>query len=168
MSFTPELERTKALTPEQAAKILSTAANWSFSNLQINKILFLSQMTYMYQTGGKPLISGLFQAWDYGPVLPSIYHALKCFGSNPVRNIFRTVSTGSATHEQRHILEQAAKRFRNTSPGYLVRVTHMPDGAWAKNYDQTSRYVSIPNSDIFEEAQLRYGPTKRARPARPV
>jgi uncharacterized phage-associated protein len=33
---------------------------------------------------GSPLISEAIQAWDFGPVIPSIYHAFKHYGPNPI------------------------------------------------------------------------------------
>ncbi|RWO77206.1 type II toxin-antitoxin system antitoxin SocA domain-containing protein [Mesorhizobium sp.] len=59
-----------------AAKHLAKQSGWSLSNLELQKILYLAHMFYLGRTG-EPLVSGHFEAWDYGPVHPDLYHRVK-------------------------------------------------------------------------------------------
>jgi len=59
-------ERNKQLTPMELLKLVYFAHGW---------YLALS---------GVPLINEPVQAWRFGPVIPSIYHAFKRYGSGPI------------------------------------------------------------------------------------
>lgn len=70
-----------------AAKTLGYGCDWSISNLEMQKILYIAHMYYMGKFGAR-LISTPFEAWDYGPVHPELYHKLKRFGARKVRDVF--------------------------------------------------------------------------------
>ena len=70
------------VTAMQAAKRACEASGWKLSNLQLQKILYLSQMVYAGKYNGARLIDDHdFDAWDYGPVLPAVYRRVSSFGS---------------------------------------------------------------------------------------
>lgn len=70
-----------AITTRQATKLICNISGWSVSNLQLQKILYISHMYNLGVTEGDPLITDNFEAWDYGPVIPTLYHEVKGFGS---------------------------------------------------------------------------------------
>ena len=132
-----------------AAKRMCERSGWSISNLELQKILYLA---HMYHLGihDAPLISGHFQAWDYGPVQPIIYYKLKIFGASPVRNIFRSVRDIEGGSEI-DMLDAAVEQLSNAPPGKLVTLTHWERGAWAKNYILGVKNIGIPDEDIKQE-----------------
>jgi uncharacterized phage-associated protein len=104
--------------------------------------------------GQEPLVPESFEAWDYGPVLPSLYHDLKMFGRKPVRNAFWTPPVADGTEEAASI-DGIAEIVKSLTPSALVGFTHDPRGAWAKHYHAGAKGVTIPNSDILEEYDWR-------------
>lgn len=62
--------------------------------LTLQKIMY---MAHMYNLGinNDPIVTGHFQAWDYGPVHPEVYHYVKVFGSKPIGDIFRSIKAAS-------------------------------------------------------------------------
>lgn len=50
------------------------------SNLRLQKLLYFIQAKF-YSTTGKPCFSDEMEAWEFGPVVASVYHAFKIFGS---------------------------------------------------------------------------------------
>ena len=148
------------VTPMQAAKIMAETSGFQLSNLQIQKILYLAHMWRLYSRDGMPLITEHFEAWDYGPVVPSLYHKLKAYGAGPVKNIFRTTSVENVPEPTRRLLVSAVERFGNVPPGALVQLTHRDNGAWARNYCGSWDSAVIPNSDIREEAGELYGKSR--------
>ena len=100
--------------------------------------------------GKKPLVDEDFEAWDYGPVLPTVYRRAKIFGREPIQNIFRsfTSDTGSWNNE---IIEEVVTGLKGKKPGELVAITHWDKGAWAKNYCPGEIGTVIPNEDIVRE-----------------
>lgn len=133
-----------------AAKRLAKRSGWSLSNLELQKLLYLSHMFYLGRTGGEPLVPGYFEAWDYGPVHPNLYHRVKVFGADPVGNVFHANPEPSDGPEAA-ILDEAYDKLGNAGPGRLVNATHRAGGAWDINYTPGVRHCIIPNSDILNE-----------------
>jgi uncharacterized phage-associated protein len=136
-----------------AARHLCELSGWRLSNLQLQKMLYLADMNYVGKTGGR-LVSEDFEAWDYGPVLPSLYHQCKSFGSKAVPNIFWGVPS-IAGRPEANILEVAWENLRDSTPGQLVENTHWEKGAWAQHYVPGLRGVRIPTGDMIEEYRRR-------------
>lgn len=139
-----------------AAKRLAERSGWTLSNLELQKILYLAHMFHLGRTGGEPLVPGYFEAWDYGPVHPDLYHRAKVFGSDPVANIFYG-NVDLPEGAERAILDEAYDSLGKLGPGRLVNATHRKDGAWAVNYIPGVRHRPIPNSDILAEYQALDG-----------
>lgn len=138
----------------QAAKHLSEQVGWSLSNLKIQKILYIAHMHHLghYDT---PLVQGLFEAWDYGPVHPTLYHRAKIFGSDPVGNIFRSFGILEEKRTEKRILDAAAEQLAGVSSAQLIATTHRKNGAWAKHYIPGAKGIEIPNEDILQEYRER-------------
>ena len=140
-----------AVSVLSAAKHLAAISGWTLSNLEIQKILYLSHMFHLGRTGEK-LVRGDFEAWDYGPVHPTLYHQAKVFGASPVKNVFHNapdVPPGVG----RSIIEEAYASLGDLGPGRLVSITHRPGGAWDRNYIPGQRHRLIPTEDILTEYQ---------------
>jgi len=136
-----------------AAKYLAKRSNWSLSNLELQKLLYLSHMFYMGRHNGEPLVAGNFEAWDYGPVHPDLYRRARIFGSDDVQNIFHEVSDLEPGSPEAAILDEAYDSIGNAGPGRLVNATHRKDGAWERAYIPGARHCVIPNGDILREYQ---------------
>jgi len=143
-----------AISPQAAAQRLCEAADWKLTQLSVHKGLYLAHMTYLGKTAGCPLVSEEFQAWDYGPVLPSLYHDLKMFGRKPVKNVSWSSATAGGEREI-EVLDSIGNQIRNIPSSALVHFTHDPNGAWAKHYRPGARGIVIPNEDILEEYDWR-------------
>lgn len=138
-----------------AAKTLCEMRGWALSNMALQKVLYLAQMFRLGQSEGTPLVREPFEAWDYGPVVPDLYHRVKPFGSGPVGNVFHWVDEVEQNTADYRALEQAEEGTRRLSPGQLVAITHRSGGAWARHYLPGARGVVIPNEDILREYRLR-------------
>lgn len=135
-----------------AAKSLAASSDWNLTNLELQKIVYLAHMFYMGRHNGEPLVHGSFQAWDYGPVHPDLYHRAKIFGSDKVKSfIFKDAEDPAG--KEREILDEAFAAFGHIVVGKLVSATHRKGGAWEINYRPGERGVIIPNDDILAEYQ---------------
>lgn len=133
-----------------AAHHMAVRSDWSLSNLKLQKLIYLSHMFYMGRQEGEPLVHGSFEAWDYGPVHPELYHKVKVYGSDPVKTILAGPVLPPESSEAA-ILNEAYDALGNTRAGQLVNATHKKGGAWDINYIPGARRVIIPNSDILME-----------------
>lgn len=54
--------------------------NREISNLRLQKLLYFVQAKVLMETG-EPCFEDEMQAWDFGPVVPSVYYKYKIYGS---------------------------------------------------------------------------------------
>ena len=145
-----------------AAKRLGERSGWTLSNLEMQKMCYISHMFYIGKNEKHdPLVAGNFQAWDLGPVHPELYHAVKQCMSNPVPEYLMHPYSDVPADDSLGIrlLDAAPMELRKYN---LVIVTHWEKGAWYKNYHPGVRGIDIPNSDILQEYWER---TNGGRPA---
>lgn len=139
------------------AKTIARRADWSLSNLELNKLAFMSHMMRLGENEGRAgLVNNVFEAWDYGPVSPSLYHKAKSFGSKAVGNIFHQYDV-ITDEEDLATVHGVVDAMSGRKPGELVAITHWEDGAWYKNYQPGVKGIVIPDSDILEEYRKRAG-----------
>lgn len=136
-----------------AAYHLGAASGWTLSNLAMQKMLYMADMNFVGINGIR-LVDEPFEAWDYGPVLPSLYHDCKAFGSKPVPHVFWGAYLIGGTPEA-NIIESAWQALRSDTPGQLVSNTHRHDGAWAKRYIAGAKGIKITDSDMIDEYRNR-------------
>lgn len=142
-----------AISTPTAAKAVCEMRGWSVSNLALQKILYVAHMVHLGRTQ-KPLLPEIFEAWDYGPVIPSLYHQVKMFGAGPVQDVFYGARELPEGEEKANLIE-VVNFLAPMSPGQLVKMTHWDDGAWAKFYKPGVRGLAIPNEAIFDEFRAR-------------
>lgn len=136
-----------------AAKYIGRQSEWTLSHLEIQKMLYIG---HMFNLGrhGNALVRGNFEAWEYGPVHPDLYHRLKMFGSSPVT--FVSTKEGQKLPDtEAGLMDEVLDALSDADPGKLVAITHWEEGAWAKNYIRGIRGIPIPNEDIMDEYRKR-------------
>lgn len=139
-----------AISVFAAAKRLAEKSGWTLSNLELQKLVYLAHMLYMGRNGGAALVDGSFEAWDYGPVHPQLYHHLKVFGADPVEDLFHSAVDLDDGPETK-ILDEILDHLGQVGGGRLVAITHRPNGAWDRSYVPGARGVVIPNRYIMDE-----------------
>lgn len=117
-------------TAENVAKYVIYLASQAFvgdnkeregiTNLKLQKVLYFAQAYYLSKVG-KPLFSDNIEAWEYGPVIPSIYHKFKSKGSNP---IICEEDKSSLSLEDKETLKKVWETFGGYSASRLVDIAH--------------------------------------------
>lgn len=136
---------------DSVAKFICAEGEWKVSNLRLQKIMFMAQMFYMGEHDGERLFDASFEAWDYGPVIPQLYHKVKAFGSSPVEDVFYHALPFAENSPRRLSLKEVCSELLKRTPGQLVEISHWDKGAWAKHYVPRVRGISIPDADIRAE-----------------
>ena len=140
---------------DTVARFICKKGGWKVSNLSLQKILYMAQLYYMGKNSGNKLVDTKFEAWDYGPVSPDLYHRAKIFGSSPVDDVFFNARVFSSDDPRKAILDEVCDDLLKMSPGELVNITHWEKGAWAKHYVPGTRGIPIPDQDIYREYKDR-------------
>lgn len=139
------------LSIDEAAKKVCILGDWKVTNLKLQKILYILQVGFL---GHEKLllIDGEFEAWDYGPVLPELYHKVKRFGADNIKDIFYGVEEIKGTKEA-EFLETACDQWQllKLKSFQLVEITHRSNGAWAAAYTRRDINPIIKEEDMPKE-----------------
>ncbi len=55
------------------------------SNLKLQKVLYFVQANFLLNTNDhRPCFENRIEAWDFGPVVPDVYHEFKRYGSSMI------------------------------------------------------------------------------------
>lgn len=136
------------------ARAMCEARGWSISNLALQKSMYIADMVHMGRHGA-PITAENFEAWDYGPVLPSVYERTRIFGSSPVEDVFPHLLLAE---DQMETVSEVALFVSRFTPGQLVNLTHSDEGAWSRFYRSGERHIPIPKiaeADEFRRRQAR-------------
>ena len=138
--------------------------NREITNLALQKLLYLAH-AHFYVRFKKPLITGYFEAWKFGPVMPSLYRELKRFGRKPIDQEFEDVDLFSGKVEKLpdiddpevlDLLSDVCFHYKKFSAGKLVDVTHADEGPWhyVWNKSQTDPFADRRISDSVTESRF--------------
>jgi len=58
--------------------------------MKLQKLLFFTQSWHL-KINKAPLFDDLFARWQYGPVIPSIYHEFKSYGAEIIKDYGKTI-----------------------------------------------------------------------------
>ena len=116
------------------------------SNLKLQKVLYFVQAAFL-STRHYPCFEEDFEAWDFGPVVPEIYHEYKIFGSS---NIIadNDISRSMFSAEDREIIDDMVDICSGYSASELVSITHS-QSPWKDAYRRYSN--NIISKDAIEE-----------------
>ncbi|MBA8815638.1 putative phage-associated protein [Microbacterium halimionae] len=127
------------------------------SPMKLQKLLFFVASEYAKRTG-KPMIDGNFQAWQYGPVVRSVYDEFRSFGGRAIRSYGKDAEGKSyqikeasdpALHESLDVVWNAAKNYSAVA---LSRITHIQGSAWANSF---SKSTFIPEEALKADQTYR-------------
>ncbi len=134
----------------------------AITNLALQKLLYFAHALFLVERK-RPLVSGHFEAWTYGPVHPVVYGAFKSAGDKPIvsRATGINVVTGERIElplpedpEVRRHIERVVLSYGSLTPGRLVDISHAKDAPWhfIANKGRTSVAfgMRIPDSVIRE------------------
>lgn len=124
-------ERGDALTPMQLLKLVYIAHGW---------------MLGLY---GRPLIRDQVQAWQYGPVIPRLYNAVRDYRGQPVTRPLSAPNEVLSGQEDDVICQVYEIYGSKTGPA-LSRLTHAEGTPWALTYVDGEFGVVIP-TDLIED-----------------
>lgn len=63
----------------------SNTSGCALSNLKLQKVLYFVQANFLVNTDDNhPCFANRIEAWDFGPVIPDVYHEFKRYGSSNI------------------------------------------------------------------------------------
>jgi len=129
------VENGDAITPMQLLKLVYIAHGW---------------MLGLY---GRPLIRDDVQAWQYGPVIPKLYNAIRQFRSQPVHGPIHA-PTEELDQQEASIVDQVYEIYGHLSGPQLSRMTHADNTPWQLTY-KPGEFGLVISNDVIEDHYRR-------------
>lgn len=132
--------------------------------LKLVKMVYIAYGWFLALTNERPFNEPI-EAWQHGPVVPSIYHEFKKFGRQPISQ--RATDFDLDTLEgfvpriddsdkvANLILDKVWAAYRNFSAWALRNKTHEVGTPWSKVYRPDKHGVPLRDNDIREHYRER-------------
>ncbi len=129
-----------------------------FTPLQVVKLAYLCH-GWMLGLYDRPLSAQPVEAWQYGPVIPDVYHSVKGRGRSGVQNLI-DVPDEDFEDQERDIMDQVCRLYGGYSGIELSQMTHAPGTPWEETWNKFGKNAIIPDELIrahYKELKTRAG-----------
>ena len=124
----------------------------AISNFHLQKTLYYIQLCFI-RMFDKVAFRDVFEAWQYGPVIPLIYDKYKFFGCGPICQLFPTISDIFWNEEEKQLIDDVIEVCSSMDPWDLVDSVCMQGGPWDKA--QKKRECSeIALTEMYKYAKM--------------
>ena len=130
----------------------------SLSPLQVMKLVYMAHGLHL-ATRGSPLLNERVQAWQYGPVIPSLYQHMKQYGNRPIhppRLQLGIFDRAEPTADEVAMLHASYDAYGAFSGPALSNLTHRPGSPWSQVWRPGISNLEIPDEVIrrhYQQAQ---------------
>lgn len=121
------------------------------TNLKLQKMLYYAQVEHItqYSGNGSVLFADQIEAWQYGPVIPSVYNWLSQCGSYTISDFDIELAETSFSGDLKGFLDDVFNRYIRHSAWALVDETHKTDQPWAAIFDDgKGNHQPIPQGKL--------------------
>lgn len=147
----------------------SNEKGYGISNLKLQKILYFIQAYFLTSERNKPCFNEKIEAWDFGPVVPEVYHEFKSYGSTLIptvstyiifdkKNIWNShrieYDDSIIPDSDKQMINDVVDLFSEYSATSLVSLTH-------SQLPWKDAYIPHENKEITKEAIKRYFECKK-------
>ena len=127
--------------------------------MQLQKLVYFAYGWYLAITGER-LINERVEAWQWGPVIPSLYSEFKRFGSDAITDLARDIaqrpyrmSAGDPLKygEAMLIIKRVWDIYGKYNASQLSGMTHEPNSPWSQTPEK-----DVKGTDISDEVIAEY------------
>lgn len=118
----------------------AAASGVSVSPMKLQKLVYFCHADFLLITG-QPLIYQEFEAWDYGPVIPSLFQEFKHFGAGEITGravFFDPIECKSAVapvpvlRNFESIVRKSFQIYSKYTASDLSNLSHSEEGPWSE------------------------------------
>lgn len=124
---------------------------YSISNLKLQKILYFVQANFLVSVG-TPCFEEEIEAWDFGPVVPEVYHEFKIFGSADIPKAVCLNAGEMILRKDKALINEIVEQCAKYPASVLVEITHR-QAPWREAYEKYCNNIIEKNAirDYFKE-----------------
>jgi uncharacterized phage-associated protein len=124
----------------------------SIDQMKIQKLVYYAHGWYLAMTS-EPLIDEQIEAWRFGPVVPSLYRALKHCGNQAVKQAIQPAEPDLLPFEVQSFLDRIWNLYSHLTGIQLSNLTHQNGSPWSRT---AKRYgFRIPSNQPLDNELLR-------------
>jgi len=135
---------TENFSPVDAKGLANLLLDWadelgvSVSPMKLQKLVYYCHAEFLIATGS-PLLAQEFEAWEYGPVLPGLFHEFKKHGGEAISSratrfdpitATRMVAPVAGLGKYSEVVKVAFTSYARFSASTLSRMSHAENGPW--------------------------------------
>ena len=151
---------------------LADAEGRTLTQMQLQKLVYIAH-GWNLAINGAPLTVDEPQAWDYGPVYPELWKALRSYGREPVERLIKyrdympfassdKVAEAELEDHERALIERVYSDYGKFPAFKLSALTHRDGTPWTQVYDDgAGKFDEIP-ADKIREHFVDLARTRRA------
>ena len=139
-------------------ELFKTGKLENLNAMKLQRIMFITQMASL-QFHGEMLIDDSFVAWPHGPVVPGLYHKIKHYGPNLIKDYVLMNQVGEIVKptipkddvKTWHLLESIVFQY-NTQKGTDLSQLITQTNVWKSMVDKNEVFNTEKLSQLFKES----------------
>jgi len=124
------------------------------TQMKLQKLIYFAHGLFLADGQG-PLVIEKFEAWKYGPVLPSLYQDFKLYGSDAIKdetmlNLFNNhkfLLAKNISSDASSMIDEVWNLLKDVDAVELSAMTHETNSPWSNHY-KPGRNEIIPNEEL--------------------
>jgi uncharacterized phage-associated protein len=124
------------------------------TQMKLQKLIYFAHGLFLADGDG-PLVTERFEAWKYGPVLPSLYQHFKLYGSDLIEdetmlnlfNDYESLIKKNISAEASSMINAVWDLLKDVDAIELSAMTHEVGSPWANHYKPGVNEI-IPNEEL--------------------
>ena len=129
---------------EIAAYVIKTT-DW-MSNFKLQNVLYFVQAEFLV-VKGRPCFDDSIEAWDFGPVIRSVYRQYAIYGGMMI--LEAKAPMPHLAREDRKLIDGIVKECEKYGTTELISIT-TKQAPWQNAYRNFGRRNTLSNADIYE------------------
>jgi uncharacterized phage-associated protein len=153
----------KAKSIANAFITLANKDGYEIDPMQLQKHLYYANGYFLAENDGQPLINEFFEAWDYGPVVPTVYYEFREYADQPIKRFAYTFDENSRRRvaapvpfddsKASAVIKWVWEHYRDFSGPQLSKMTHKEGAPWAAARKRA--HNSLMRNERLEIHELR-------------
>lgn len=125
--------------------------------MKLQKLIYFAHGWHLAVTG-EPLIDETVEAWQYGPVIPTVYHTFKRYGRYPItapgmdfdgESFYCPALPAAAEEESLAVLDRVWETYGRRFTGIqLSNLSHEAGSPWQITWDRAQQAGKLRGTDI--------------------
>ena len=125
--------------------LINSSEDDRITNLKLNKLLYYTQGCFLSRTG-HPFFDEQIEAWELGPIVPSVYKKYHVCGSSPIEYVDENYSHRIFSLEEKEAMIDVMREYGCYTGSALIGLIRAKDTPWSKAFAQEKAVLA--NEDI--------------------